>query len=122
MVFDLPLESAIALACFVRIGGSLGDPRRSCSRTRAGRRWRNWLRVEARNHRFGVKRDKASCSKACPYVICRNRGVECLDKRVEEVFLRDIGDLYPYHLLDLLAVRSLKRAEISYIERLKGVR
>jgi hypothetical protein len=48
--------------------------------------------------------------------------VECVDKRVEEVFLRDVGDLHPHHPLDLLAVRGLERAETSYIERLKEVR
>ena len=122
MVFELPLECAGAQYRFLRIGGCLGHPRRRCSGTRARRRWGDWLRVEARNHRFGVERDEASCSKACSYVVRRNRGVECLDKRVKEVFLRDVGDLHPHHLLDLLAVRGLEGAETSHIERLKEVR
>jgi hypothetical protein len=46
--------------------------------------------------------------------------VECLNKRVEEVFLRDVGDLHPHHPLDLLAVRGLERAEAPNIERLEA--
>ena len=88
---------------------------------RVWRRWGNWPWVEARDHRFRVERDKASCSKACSYVVRRDRGVECLDKRVEEVLLRDVGDLHPHHLLNLLAVRDLERAEAPNIERLEEV-
>jgi hypothetical protein len=47
--------------------------------------------------------------------------VECLNKRVEEVFLRDVGDLHPHHPLDLLAVQGLERAEAPNIERLEEV-
>jgi hypothetical protein len=47
--------------------------------------------------------------------------VECLDKRVEEVLLRDVGDLHPHHLLNLLAVQDLERAEAPNIERLEEV-
>jgi hypothetical protein len=108
MVLDLPLECAGTQCRFLRIGGCLGDPRCGCSGTRARRRWGDWLRVEARNDRFGVERDKASCSEAYSYVVCRNRGVECLDKRLEEVFLRDMRDLHPHHSLDLLGVPDFK--------------
>ena len=122
MVFDLPLECAGAPGRVVRIGRGLWDPRCACPGTRVWRRWGDWLRVEARDHRFGVERDKASCSKACSYVVYRNRGVECPDKRVEEVLLRDVGDLHPHHLLDLLAVRSLERTKTPNIKRLEEVR
>ena len=122
MVFDFPFESSGTQYRFLRIGGSLGYPRRRCSGTRAWRRWGDWLRVEARNHRFGVERDETSCSEARLYIVRCNRGVECLDKRIEEVFLRNVGNLHLHHPLDLLAVQGLKRAETSYIERLKEVR
>ncbi len=108
MVFDLPLQSAGAPSRIVRSGRGLRDPRRGCSGTRVRRRRGNWLRVEARDHRFGVERNKASCSKACSYVVCCDRRVECLYKRVEEVLFGDVGDLHPHHLLDLLAVRMLE--------------
>jgi hypothetical protein len=69
----------------------------------------NWLRVEARNYRFRVERDKASCSKAYSYIVRCNGDVECLYKRVEKVLLRNVGNLHPHHVLDLLAVRTLER-------------
>jgi hypothetical protein len=47
--------------------------------------------------------------------------VEWLDKCVKEVLLRDVGDLHPHHLLNLLAVRDLERTETANIERLEEV-
>jgi hypothetical protein len=41
--------------------------------------------------------------------------VECFDKRVEEVFLCDMGDLHPHHLLDLPAVRDFERTKTPNI-------
>jgi hypothetical protein len=47
--------------------------------------------------------------------------VECFDKRVEEVLLRNMGDLHPHHLLNLLAIRDLERAKAPNVERLEEV-
>ena len=47
--------------------------------------------------------------------------MKCLDKRVEEVLLRNVGDLHPYHLLNPLAVRGLERTKTPNIKRLEKV-
>ena len=122
MVFDLTLKSARTLVYIVRIGRGLRDLRQGYSRTRVRRRWGNWLRVEARDYRFRVERDKVSYSKAYSYVVFRNRGVERLNKCVEEVLLYNVGNLHPYYLLDLLTIQSFKWTKIPDIERLEEVR
>jgi hypothetical protein len=45
--------------------------------------------------------------------------VKCLDKRVEEVLLRNADD--PHHLLNPLAVQGLERTKTPNIKRLEKV-
>ena len=47
--------------------------------------------------------------------------MKCLDKRVEEVLLRNVGDLHPHYLLNSLAVRGLERTKTPNIKRLEKV-
>ena len=121
MVLDLPLKSNRALSHVVRIGQSLQGPTRGCSGMRVQRRWGKQLRVKVRNYQFRVKRNKASCSKARSCVVRCNRSVKCLDKRVEEVLLRNVSDLYPYYLLNPLAIRGFERTKTPNIKRLEKV-